>query len=113
MSVTDHRRLAIAAGATLLTFAVAGCSGLGRNAVGTVSYETSLQRSVLVGNPLVRGCHRLAPAGAVRISNRTLVDFMLYRTPNCSGPGSTYVASTFTSNIAPGTPPWRSYSIVH
>ncbi|MFD5031164.1 hypothetical protein ACFVWX_16070 [Streptomyces sp. NPDC058220] len=113
MTVTDHRRLSIAAGAALLTFAVAGCSGLGRTAVGTVVYETEQKRSVQVTNPLVTGCHRLAPPGAVELTNRTLVDFVMYATPDCTGDETGYIATTLSDGISPGMGPWHSYAIVH
>ena len=112
MSVTDHRRLGIAAGAAFLTLAVTGCSGLGRDAVGTVAYETGRHRPITVFNPLVRGCHRLPP-GAIQVANRTLVDLVLYPTPDCTGRGTTYLGSTLSDVTAPGAPPWRSYTIVH
>ena len=66
----DLRRPGIAAGAVLLTLAVAGCSGLGRTAVGSVIYETEGERVINVVNPGVNGCHRLAPTGAHRVENR-------------------------------------------
>ncbi|WP_327323205.1 hypothetical protein OG735_12340 [Streptomyces sp. NBC_01210] len=113
MSVTDHRRLRVAAGAVLLTLAVSGCSGLGRNAVGTISYSTENDRVVTVSNPLVTGCHRLGPAGAVKVFNNTLVDMVLYPNANCSRGTTTYVATTLSDNIAPVARPWRSYSLVH
>jgi hypothetical protein len=113
MPVIHRRRLGIAAGAALMTLAAVSCSGLGRNAVGTVVYESPTGRAVQVSNPLVTGCHRLAPSGAVEITNRTLVDFRLYRTPDCSGDQFTYVATTLSSRIVPGTPAWLSYSIVN
>lgn len=113
MSVTDHRRLGVAAGAALLTVAVTGCSALGRNAVGTISYSTEKNALVTVSNPLVTGCHRLGPAGAVRVINNTMVDMILYPGENCSGGTSTYVATTLSDNIAPVAKPWRSYSLVH
>lgn len=45
------RRLGTAAGAALLTLAVAGCSGLGRTAVGTLTYETERDLVVTVTSP--------------------------------------------------------------
>ncbi|MER6996429.1 hypothetical protein [Streptomyces sp. NPDC000410] len=111
--MSDHRRLGIAAGTALLSLAVAGCSGLGRTAVGTVTYETQRHAVVTVSNPLVTGCHRLAPSGAHRVENNTLVDLWLYTTPNCTGSNAEYVATTMFNNIAPGALPWRSYSTVH
>lgn len=120
MSVTvtaaDHRRrrrLGVAAGAALLTLAASGCSGLGRTAVGPVTYTTEKDAVVSVNSPSVKGCHRLAPAGAKEIVNRTLVDLVLYTSRDCSGEGSAYVATTFTDVKAGSSPPWRSYRIVH
>ncbi|MEU2433402.1 MULTISPECIES: hypothetical protein [unclassified Streptomyces] len=112
--MTGLRRPGIAAGAVLLALAAAGCSGLGRTAVGTVNYETEGARVITVSNPLVTGCHRMAPTGAHRVENATLIDMLLYTTPNCTGPGSNaYTGTTLFNNIAPGTAPWRSYSFVH
>ncbi|HZX39906.1 MAG TPA: hypothetical protein VFF37_16550 [Streptomyces sp.] len=113
MSVTDHRRLGVAAGAALLTIAVAGCSDLGRDAVGTISYETEGERLVMVSNPSVKGCHRLAPAGATEVINNTMVDIVLYPSPDCSGGDTTYLATESSNRIAPRAPAWRSYTIVH
>ncbi|TLQ46627.1 hypothetical protein [Streptomyces marianii] len=111
--MADHRRPGIVAGAVLLTTALAGCSGLGRTAVGTVNYEAGEDRVVTVSNPVVTGCHKLLPAGAVRIENATLIDLIAYRTPDCTGGGTTYIATTLFNNIAPGTQPWLSYRWVH
>ncbi|MFD7323562.1 hypothetical protein ACFV9D_21105 [Streptomyces sp. NPDC059875] len=109
-----HRRLGTAAGTALLTLAVAGCSGLGRTAVGTLTYETEHEAVITVTSPSVNGCHRLlAPHGVTRVENRTLNDINLYRTPNCTGGTPIYVATTLSDSIAPGTLPWRSYSVVH
>ncbi|MFI8964680.1 hypothetical protein ACIGO8_21495 [Streptomyces sp. NPDC053493] len=108
-----HRRLATATGAALLAFAVAGCSGLGRSAVGTLSYETGRELVVTVTSPSVKGCHRLAPSGATRVENNTLVDIRLYRTPNCGGKQHIYLPSKTGNEIVPGTLPWRSYNVIH
>ena len=115
MPVIDHRRrrLGIAAGTTFLALAVAGCSGLGRTAVGPVTYTTEHDATVTVHSPLVRGCHRLDPAGAKAVSNNTLIDLILYQTPDCTGPGTTYVATTVSDVTGTGVPPWRSFSTVH
>ncbi|MFD7440296.1 hypothetical protein [Streptomyces sp. NPDC059909] len=107
------RRPGIAAGAVILTLAVAGCSGLGRTAVGPVIYETQAKKVVKVLNPGVNGCHRLAPSGAHRVENATMIDMIMYTTPNCTGSQSAYIPTTLFDNIAPGTPPWRSYTFVH
>ncbi|MGW0117329.1 hypothetical protein [Streptomyces sp. NPDC003327] len=108
-----RRRLTTATGAVLLTLAVAGCSGLGRSAVGTLSYETEREVGVRVTSPSVKGCHRLAPSGATRVDNETLVDIRLYRTRDCKGKENTYLPSNSGDSIVPGTLPWRSYSVVH
>jgi hypothetical protein len=118
MSVTDHRRrrLTVAAGTVLLTLAtlaVSGCSGLGRTAVGPLTYETTQKRRLQVVRLPVGGCHRLASPGAVSVTNRTLVDVVMYPTLDCSGRKTTYVATTLSGRIAPGELPWRSYTVIH
>jgi hypothetical protein len=113
MAAIHHRRFAGAAGAAILTAALAGCSGLGRTAVGPVSYDTSKADHVTVMSPLVRGCHRLAASGAVSVSNGSLVDIIMYPTADCSGSSSIYVPTMTSDVVAPGAGPWRSYSLVH
>ncbi|MFJ3901886.1 hypothetical protein [Streptomyces sp. NPDC090025] len=108
-----HRRLAIATGASLLALSVAGCSGLGRSAVGVLSYETGHEVAVAVTSPSVKGCHKLAPAGATKVENGTLVDVVLYRTRDCRGEEPTYLPSKTSNQIAPEALPWRSYTVVH
>ncbi|MFB6813796.1 hypothetical protein ACFCV8_04520 [Streptomyces sp. NPDC056347] len=114
MPVIAHRRrrLGIAAGTALLTLTVAGCSGLGRTAVGPVIYTTKRDAVVTINSPLVRGCHRLAP-GAKELTNNTLVDLILYRTRDCTGPGTTYVGRSLSDVKAPTALLWRSYRTVH
>ncbi|WP_328909567.1 hypothetical protein OG230_08730 [Streptomyces sp. NBC_00234] len=115
MSVTDHhrrRRLGIAAGATLLILTVSGCSGLGRTAVGPVTYTTERHAVISVNSPGVKGCHRL-PLGAHEVHNGTLIDMILYPNRNCQGGDTTYVATTLTDVTAPRSQPWRSYTLVH
>ncbi|MFG2331298.1 hypothetical protein ACGFMM_16920 [Streptomyces sp. NPDC048604] len=111
--MSTHRRLGLAAAAALLPLAVAGCSDLGRSAVGTITYETQRDVLVTVTSPSVNGCHRLAPAGVKRIENNTLVDIILYPTRDCSGRVSTYVATNSADTIAPDRLPWRSFTVVH
>ncbi|MFI6057102.1 hypothetical protein [Streptomyces sp. NPDC051286] len=114
MPVIDQRRrrLGIAAGTALLTLTVAGCSGLGRTAAGPVTYVTERNAVVMLNSPLVKGCHRLFP-GAKAVRNGTLIDIILYRTQDCTGPGTTYLATTFTDVNAATSLPWRSFSTVH
>ncbi|MBM7438325.1 hypothetical protein [Streptomyces sp. HB132] len=118
MSVTAphtvlRRRAVTATGAALLTLAVAGCSGLGRTAVGPVSYTTGRDGVVTVHSPSVKGCHEMAPDGASKVENQTLIDMTLYTTRDCSGRGTAYVATTFTDTNAESAPIWRSYRFVH
>ncbi|MGW0789267.1 hypothetical protein ACWD04_13650 [Streptomyces sp. NPDC002911] len=118
MSVTAppsllRRRAGMAAGAALLTLAATGCSGLGRTAVGPVSYTTAQDEVVTVHRPSVKGCHTMEPAGAGKVDNRTLVDMILYTTRDCSGRETAYVATTFTDTNAARALPWRSYRFVH
>ncbi|MEV4938516.1 hypothetical protein [Streptomyces zaomyceticus] len=109
-----RRRLTTAAGAVLLTFAVAGCSSLGRSMVGTLSYETEREVVVTVTSPSVNGCHRLlAPSGVHRVENNTLVDVRLYPTPDCKGEHNIYLPMNTSYRVAPGALPWRSYSVIH
>ncbi|MFE9727216.1 hypothetical protein ACFYQ5_27365 [Streptomyces sp. NPDC005794] len=118
MSVTAppsvlRRRTGIAAGAALLALVATGCSGLGRTAVGPVSYTTGRDEVVTVHSPSVKGCHTMEPAGAEKVENRTLVDMILYTTRDCSGRGTAYVATTFSDTNAQSALPWRSYRFVH
>ncbi|MER5770794.1 hypothetical protein [Streptomyces sp. NPDC001985] len=113
MSVTHRRRLAGAAGAALLTLTVAGCSGLGRSALGTVNYDTPGRRHLTVSNPPVTGCHKTVDEGAVFFDNNTLVDIVVYPTDDCSGEDSIYIPTTTSDVVAPGAPPWRAYSMIH
>lgn len=108
-----HRRLGTASGAALLTLAVVGCSGLDRTAAGTIRYETPHELEVTVTSPSVKGCHVLAQDGATKIENLTAVDLIVYPTPDCTGEDSSYVPARSGDTIVPGSPPWRSYSIVH
>lgn len=118
MSVTApptvlRRRTGIAAGAALLALAATGCSGLGRTAVGPVSYTTEQDKVVTVHSPSVKGCHTMEPAGSGKIYNRTLVDIVLYTTRDCSGRETAYVATTFSDTNAAHALSWRSYRFVH
>lgn len=112
-SASTRRRLGFAAGAALLTLATAACSGLDRTAVGTFSYATSAERIVKISSPPIKGCHRMAPTGATAVHNNTLVDVRVYRTQDCRGKEMVYIPSRLGDNIAPNTPPWRSYAFVH
>lgn len=111
--MSDHRRLGIIAGALLLPFAVAGCSGLGRSAVGTISYTTPADKVVTVSNPGVTRCHPLLRGGAKAVDNRTMIDMVLYPGRGCTGKPSTYNATTLAARVTPPVQVWRSYTLVH
>jgi hypothetical protein len=113
MDVNQQRRLAGAACAALLTAGLAGCSGLGRTAVGPVDQVTSKARTVQVDNPVVTGCHSFGPTGARAVQNGTLVDLIAYPATDCKGAHPVYIATTLSNTISPGNPPWRSYRFVH
>ncbi|ANW19421.1 hypothetical protein [Streptomyces clavuligerus] len=113
LTVHHRHRLTAAAGAALLATAVAGCSGLGRTAVGTIEYETADKHHVMLTSPLVTGCHRTTDPGAVSVVNSTLVDMMMYPTDDCSGDQSIYVPTTTSNIVAPGAGVWRAFSFVH
>ncbi|MFF4184219.1 hypothetical protein ACFYZ9_13600 [Streptomyces sp. NPDC001691] len=108
-----RRRTRIAAGAALLALATTACSSLGRTAIGTISYSIGPETTVTLTSPKVRGCHRLPPSGTTGLSNNTLVDMVMYRTPDCTGKDTTYIGSRLTNNVAPKAAPWRSFSFVH
>ncbi|MFE7132817.1 hypothetical protein ACFVIM_18365 [Streptomyces sp. NPDC057638] len=112
MAVPLPRRLVGVAAVTLLALGATGCSGLGRTAVGPVTWETPQEHAIMVNSPLVTGCHSLGP-GAVAVENGTLVDLVLYRTPRCTGGDTIYLPTTTSDQIAPGSGPWRSYTLVH
>ncbi|MEW2548790.1 hypothetical protein AB0910_23980 [Streptomyces sp. NPDC047002] len=113
MHVTPIRRVAGAACAALLTAGLAGCSSLGRTAVGPVDHTTSKGRVVQVSSPAVTGCHRFGPTGARAVHNGSLVDLVAYPSPDCAGAHPVYIATTLTNTISPHNPPWRSYRFVH
>lgn len=118
VTATLHRRIRrprAAAGAVLLALTVSGvsgCSGLGRTAVGPITYTTERDVEVMENSPLVRGCHPL-PGGATAVDNNTLIDMVLYRSRDCSGKGTTYLSTRLADVDAASTPPWRSYTLVH
>uniref|UniRef100_A0AAU2VB08 Lipoprotein n=1 Tax=Streptomyces sp. NBC_00003 TaxID=2903608 RepID=A0AAU2VB08_9ACTN len=108
-----RRRARIAAGAVLLVLVTTACSSLGRTSVGTVTYSIGADTYVKLTSPKVRGCHRLPPSGTTELYNNTLVDMVMYRTPDCTGKDTTYIGSRLANNTAPKAAPWRSYSFVH
>ncbi|MEW1722971.1 hypothetical protein [Streptomyces sp. NPDC093109] len=113
MSVIDHRRLALTTAALLALTGATGCSALDRTGLGTIAYETADKRQVQVDSPPVRGCHRFAAAGAVKVTNRTRVDLVMYPSRDCAGRNTVYIPTATSDVIAPGARAWRSYTLVH
>ncbi|MEE1751362.1 hypothetical protein [Streptomyces sp. SP18CS02] len=111
--MSGHRRIRVAVGAVFLAAAVAGCSGMGRTAVGTLTYLTADGHHTTLTSPPVTGCHKITAPGAVEVENDTLNDMVLYPTPDCSGKESIYVPTMSADDIAPDATPWLSYTFVH
>ncbi|MFE3939318.1 hypothetical protein ACFXPJ_37580, partial [Streptomyces goshikiensis] len=72
---------------------------------------------VSYSNTLVTGCHKIGlQRGATHVQNNTLVDVVLYRTPDCQKTDRAdgiYVATTLSNVTAPASLPWRSFSVIH
>ncbi|MGW7103190.1 hypothetical protein [Streptomyces sp. NPDC054838] len=110
------RRIGVITGAALLLTATA-CSA-GKTTVGSLSFRAQdgpVELAYL--NTPVQGCHKIGlPRGAAHVENNTLVDVIVYRTPECQktekAPGI-YVPTSSSNVTAPGSLPWRSFSVVH
>ncbi|MCY0918774.1 MULTISPECIES: hypothetical protein [unclassified Streptomyces] len=116
--MSHSRRIGVITGAAALLLTATACSGLGRSTVGMLTFrghESPVELSY--SNTPVKGCHRIAiPRGATHVENNTLVDIVLYRTPNCEKTDRAdgiYVATTLSNVTAPDTLPWRSFSVIH
>ncbi|MFJ9077253.1 hypothetical protein ACIRO3_18735 [Streptomyces sp. NPDC102278] len=116
--MSHSRRIGVITGAAALLLAATACSGLGRSTVGMLTFrghESPVELSY--SNTPVKGCHKIAiPRGATHVENNTLVDVVLYRTPNCEKTDRAdgiYVATTLSNVTAPDTLPWRSFSVIH
>ncbi|MER5726903.1 hypothetical protein ABT084_00880 [Streptomyces sp. NPDC002138] len=112
-----RRALRAATGIALLLASVSACSGLGRTAAGPVSYGSAHGGEVIAvtveHSQSVRGCHRLPPNGATLLTNHTLIDMVMYETPDCTGRSTAYVATGLMGTTAPKASPWHSYTYVH
>ncbi|MEU3774353.1 hypothetical protein AB0F11_14340 [Streptomyces sp. NPDC032472] len=111
------RRITVIAGASLLLLTATACSA-GKTTVGELSFRAEDSPvEVSHSNTPVQGCHRiLLPRGASHVHNNTLLDVVLYRTPDCKKfdkADGIYVATTLSNDTAPGTLPWRSFTVVH
>lgn len=114
----SHRRhIRVITGAALLLLTATACSA-GKTTVGTLSFRAhDSPVEVTYSNTPVQGCHRIGlPHGAAHVENNTLVDVVLYRTPKCQKTDEAvgiYVPTTTSNVTAPGTLPWRSFSVIH
>ncbi|MFJ3921868.1 hypothetical protein [Streptomyces sp. NPDC090022] len=113
-----RRRISVISGAAALLLTATACSGLGRNTVGMLTFrahDSPIELSYT--NTPVTGCHKIRlPRGAAHVENNTLVDIVLYRTPNCQKTDKAdgiYVATTLSNVTAPDSLPWRSFSVIH
>ncbi|MER5779912.1 hypothetical protein ABT144_37565 [Streptomyces sp. NPDC002039] len=116
--MSHSRRIGVITGAAALLLTATACSGLGRSTVGMLTFRGHESPVVLsYSNTPVTGCHKIAiPRGATHVENNTLVDIVLYRTPNCQKTDRAdgiYVATTLSNVTAPRTLPWRSFSVIH
>ncbi|MER7463591.1 hypothetical protein [Streptomyces sp. NPDC097981] len=116
--MSHSRRIGVIIAAAALLLTATACSGLGRSTVGQLSFRHKDSPVLLnYSNTPVQGCHRIAlPRGATNVYNNTLVDIILYRTPDCQKPEGAegiYVATTLSNVTAPVSLPWRSFSVVH
>ncbi len=115
--MSHPRRLAVTTGAALLLLTATACS-TGKTTVGELSFRAA-DSTILVNhsNTPVQGCHRIGlPRGAAHVYNNTLLDVILYRTPNCrkfDKADGTYIPTASSNVTAPGSLPWRSFSVVH
>lgn len=117
-AMSHSRRIGVMTGVAALLLTATACSGLGRTTVGMLSFRAHDSPVELsYSNSLVTGCHKIAlPRGATHVQNNTLVDVVLYRTPDCQKSDRAdgiYVATTLSNVTAPASLPWRSFSVIH
>ncbi len=117
-AMTHTRRIGVMTGVAALLLTATACSGLGRSTVGMLSFRGhDSPVEVSYSNTPVKGCHRIeVPHGATHVENNTLVDVVLYRTPDCSKgdrEDGIYVATTLSNVTAPASLPWRSFRVIH
>ncbi|MFK0254964.1 hypothetical protein [Streptomyces sp. NPDC090445] len=111
------RRIAVTTGAAVLLLTATACSA-GKTTVGTITFRGHDSPVELTySNTPVQGCHKIRlPDGATHVANDSELDVVLYRTPECGktdkAPGI-YVPMSSENETAPGTLPWRSFSVVH
>ncbi|MEV6688353.1 hypothetical protein AB0N28_23900 [Streptomyces sp. NPDC051130] len=112
------RRIGVITGAALLLTATATACSAGKTTVGGLSFRAQDgPAEVTYLNTPVQGCHKIGlPRGAAHVDNNTLVDVILYRTPGCQKADradGVYIPTSTSNVTAPGSLPWRSFSVVH
>lgn len=118
------RHAGVITGAALLLAATATACSAGRTTVGPLTFRAhDSPVEVTRTSGRVQGCHKIGlPHGAAHVENNTLVDVVLYRTPNCrksdgaaedNGSNGTYIPAGTSNVTAEGSLPWRSYTVVH
>ncbi|MET9961990.1 hypothetical protein ABZ128_23555 [Streptomyces sp. NPDC006326] len=115
--MSPFRRIGVTTGAAVLLLAATACSA-DRTTVGSLSFRAhDSPVEITYANTPVQGCHRIGlPRGAAHVENHTLVDVILYRTPDCrkvDGADGIYVPTDSSNVTAPDSLPWRSFSVVH
>ncbi|MFJ9641609.1 hypothetical protein ACWEPM_19640 [Streptomyces sp. NPDC004244] len=111
------RHIGVITGAAVLLLTATACSA-GKTTVGTLTFRGHDSPVVLMySNTPVQGCHEIRlPDGAAHVENNSQTDVILFRTPECQktdkAPG-VYVPMASANVTAPGTLPWRSFSVVH
>ncbi|UQX04401.1 hypothetical protein [Streptomyces sp. RerS4] len=117
---THRRRIGVITGAAALLLTVTACSDFGRSTVGMLTFRAhDSPVEVTYANSSVKGCHPIGlPKGAAHVENNTLVDIVLYHSPDCAKeeedrPDGTYVATTLSNVTAPDSRPWRSFRVIH
>lgn len=115
---TQLRHAGVIIGAALLLTATATACSAGRTTVGPLSFRAhDSPTEVTYTSGRVKGCHKIGlPHGAAHVENNTLVDVVVYRTPNCRKTDKAdgiYIPASTSNVTADGSLPWRSYTVVH
>ncbi|MFD9307012.1 hypothetical protein ACFWCB_30810 [Streptomyces sp. NPDC060048] len=111
------RHIGVISGAALLLLTATACSA-GKTTVGTLDFRAEDSPVVVThSNTPVQGCHKIGlPRGAAHVQNNSLLDVVLYRTPKCQKSDKAdgiYIPASSANVTAPGTLPWRSFTVVH
>ncbi|MEU9142715.1 hypothetical protein [Streptomyces sp. NPDC048349] len=112
------RHAGVITGAALLLTATATACSAGKTTVGTLAFRAhDSPIEVTYSNTPVQGCHEIRlPHGAAHVENHSLVDVVVYRTPKCQKTEEAdgiYIPVSTSNVTAPGSLPWRSFSVIH